>query len=59
MMNAEVEVQLEDGRTFKYSITPEGTIYEVKKTGWRKVTSPWVCQAILQRLAIETNSFDA
>ena len=58
-MNAEVEVQLEDGRTLRYSITPDGEVYEIRHSGWRKVTSPYVRKAVIFRLAIETSGFNA
>ena len=35
-MNAEVSFEL-GGVTKKYSITRDGTVYEIRKTGWRKV----------------------
>lgn len=47
-MNAKVQFEF-NGITKKYSVTPEGTVYEVKKTGWRKVPE-FERQLILQGL---------
>ena len=35
-MNAEVKFEL-GGVEKKYSVTPDGVVYEIRKTGWRKV----------------------
>ena len=49
-MNVEVSFEIGPDAVIKYSVTPEGTIYEIRKTGWRKVRSELVRQTILQRL---------
>lgn len=57
-MNAEVQFEIE-GKTLKYSITEDGTVYEIRPTGWRKVTSELVKRVIFMRLSEMQGGFDA
>lgn len=36
-MNAEVSFEIEPGKVVKYSIAPDFTVWEIRKTGWRKL----------------------
>lgn len=56
-MNAEVQFEL-NGVTKKYSVTPDGTVYEVRKTGWRRVPE-FERQLILQGLRESRASISA
>ena len=58
-MNAEVAFDVAGGKTVRYSITPEGTIYEIRATGWRKVTSPRIRAVIFARLSSYQGIADA
>ena len=58
-MNAEVSVEMADGKVLKYSITPDGDVYEIRSTGWRKIEHEELRSAILFQLAVEKTRFDA